>query len=180
MPRDYVREMDALFAKLIDDRDSFVLRDIANEALTWCQEHDPELLRGWLTLQAEDMLWHVLSRKQAGERANASRVNRHAVFQDALNSAVPGGSGKQAREYLSMLDARFACNAKREHKKYGLMTKEEVLFVAETYHKLETRSGLRRLFHETVARELQEGQTVADIFSPHRLMGIQRELGIDD
>lgn len=180
MSRDYVREMDELFKKLVDDRDSYVLRDVANEALVWCEQNDPELLQGWLALQAEDMMWHALSRMQAGERARATRVNQHAVFQDALRSASSGDNQTKARDYLSMLDARFACNPGHEHKKYGLMTKEEVLYVATTYQRLENRSRLRRMFHEAVARELKEGETVQDVFSPHRLMGIQRELGIDD
>lgn len=181
MPRDFAREMDQLLASLIDDRDSIILRELAAEALNWCREHDPELLQGWLELQAEDMLWHSLTRKQSYERASATRVNRHAVFQAALESAEkPGGDKAEARAYLSMLDTRYACNSRREHKRYGLMTKEEVTYVANTYANLEQRSRLRRMFHQAVADELGEGQTVADVFSPTRLLGIQRELGIDD
>ena len=180
MARNYVQEMDRLLARLINDRDSFVLREIANEALTWCQENDPELLEGWLALQAEDMLWHMLTKRQAGERAKATRVNNHAVFQGALESAEQGGDKRAAKSYLSMLDARYACNPQHEHKKYGLMTREEVNYVANTYARLENRSKLRRMFHEAVAAGLGEGETVGDKFTPARLLGIQRELGIDD
>lgn len=179
MPRDYVREMDALFAKIIDDRPSYVLRDVAAEARQWCQDNDPDLLLGWLGMQAEDLLWQVLARREAGQRARSSTANKHAVFQAALSSA--GSSDKTAAtEYLSMLDTRFACNVRQERKKYGQMTKEEVMFVAETYARLEKRSKLKRLFHEAVANGLGEDETVGDKFDPARLLAIQQELGIAD
>jgi|SRR5688572_9066041 len=180
MPRDYAREMDDLFIKIIDNKESYVLRDVAAEAHQWCQEHDPDLLNGWLELQAEDMMWHALNRRETADRAKASRVNRHAVFEQALQSAAPDGDRREAKAYLSMLDTRFACNSSQERKKYGQMTKTEVLHVAGTYGKLEQRSKLRRMFHEMVANGLSEGQTVGDQFTPRRLLDIQRELGIND
>lgn len=180
MPRDYVKEMDDLFEKIIDNRDGYILRDIASEALTWCQENDPELLEGWLKLQAEDLMWHTLSRRESRDRARSSLTNRHAVFEEALRSAGPGGDREKAQGYLSMLDTRFVCNQDQVRKKYGQMTKTEVLFVANTYGRLEQRSRLRRLFHETVAEQLKEGQVVGDQFNPHRLLGIQMQLGIND
>ena len=179
MPRDYVREMDALFAKIIDDRPSYVLRDVAAEARQWCQDNDPDLLLGWLGMQAEDLLWQSLTRREAGQRARASTANKHAVFQAALDSAS-GPDKAAARDYLSMLDTRFACNINQERKKYGQMTKEEVMFVASTYARLENRSRLKRLFHEAVAGGLGEGEIVGDKFDPGCLLAIQQELGIPD
>lgn len=178
--RDYVHEMDALFAKIIDDRPSYVLRDVAAEAHQWCRDNDPTLLDGWLAMQAEDLLWRVLTQRESNQRANSTRLNKHAVFQQALDSASPGGDGIKAKDYLSMLDTRFACNSQQERKKYGQMSKEEVLFVAHTYANLERRSGLRRRFHEMVAEGLKDGQVVADSFDPIRLLRIQQELGIAD
>lgn len=179
MPRDYVREMDDLFAKIIDDRPSYVLRDVATEARQWCQDNDPDLLTGWLGMQAEDLLWQTLNRRESSQRARSSLANRHAVFQAALDSAASPDK-TVAQEYLSMLDTRFACNAERERKKYGQMTKDEVRFVAGTYGKLEHRSRLKRMFHEAVANGLGAGEVVGDKFDPARLLEIQQQLGIVD
>jgi hypothetical protein len=172
--------MDDLFEKIIDNRDGYILRDVAAEALKWCEEQDADLLEGWLRLRAEDMIWQTLSHRESKQRARSATVNRHAVFEEALRSASPGGDQQQAKDYLSMLDTRFACNPDQVRKKYGQMSQEEVLFVAGTYGRLENRSRLRRMFHEAVANQLLPGEVVGDKFTPHRLLGIQMELGISD
>lgn len=171
--------MDAVLTRFTSQQDTYVLRDVAAKVMAWCQENDPELLNGWLELQAQDMLWHTLTRREQNDRLRTQRATKHAVFANALRSAA-NGDYEPAKEQLSILDARYACNPGRERKKYRSMTKEEVLHVAGNYGRVESHSRLRRIFHETVARSLEEGEVVGDRFTAEGLYLIQRELGLDD
>jgi hypothetical protein len=177
-PRDYAGEMDAVLTQFTSPEESYVLRDVAAKVMAWCEENDPDLLEGWLKLQAQDMIFHTLSRIEQSTRHKSERGTKHAVFAAALASAA-NGDYAPAKEQLSILDARYAVGPKSDRKKYRSMTKTEVLAVAGNYGRMEKHSKLRRMFHEMVAEHLVEGEVVGDKFTATQLYNIQRELGID-
>jgi hypothetical protein len=176
--RDYASEMDSVLAQFISPEENYVLRDVAAKVIAWCEEHDPALLEGWLRLQAQDLVFHTLSRNEQKERQRSERGTKHAVFAAALASAV-NGDYAPAKEQLSILDARYSVGAKSNRKKYRAMTREEVLTIAGSYGRMEAHSRVRRLFHEMVAERIGDGETVGDKFDATQLYSIQRELGID-
>jgi hypothetical protein len=179
MPRDFASEMEDVFNRHTADRDSYVLRDVAAKVIAWCQHNDPELLQGWLSLRAQDMIWDTLNKREQSNRLKAQRSTKHAVFNRALEAAY-NGNAQPAREQMSMLDAKFSCTPNHDRKKYRTMTSEEVLHVARNYARIEKHSGLRRAFHEMVAAKLLPGEVVGDRFTAESLYNIQYELGLED
>lgn len=175
--RDYAADMNELFAQFTKD-DSYNLRDVAIRIVEHCQQNDRDLLNGWLDIQAGDLIWGALLRKENSQRALSIRSTKHAVFQEALREAA-NGNPAPAQEYVSILDGRFTTPSK-VRKRYSAMNREEVEYLASRYGHMEKRSQLHRIFHETVARALGEGEMVGDKFDATRLYEIQQNLGLTD
>jgi len=75
-------------------------RILAQQILAELREHDPQILDAWLGLQAENMLWSLITQMDRRDRGNARRTSARSVFAAVANS--PTSARRQAVRCPSM------------------------------------------------------------------------------
>lgn len=162
--RNYVLEM----RRIIDDEtatgepysSTTVARHIANKLRT----EDPDLLTGWLDMQAHNVLRDTINRRDASIRTHARRTASRVAFGDATKRFNDGDS-----EALGGFLAIVHTTADGMRRRLSDMTAKELLYVASTYNKRAEENAMQAAFLEALAKRLEDGQTVADVYDDERL-----------
>lgn len=166
--RDYVGEMRALVDELAVG--TYFPQLVAHKLVNVLRTRDPELLQGWLFLQAEHMLRMAINDRDRSRRS-AARHHTKSVFADMVEDADRTGSTAALERWLSspMSLSSGARIPLRE------MRQADLVDAGRQYQTRAETQGLMASFLQALAREVGEG-TVGDRYSERQLDEMWRSL----
>lgn len=162
--RDYVAEM----RQMIDDRtrgeDGYVAIEVAKEIVAELRDADPDLLSGWLDMQAEQFIRAAIAKRDHSLRAHRAATQHASVFGEAMDEAVKTGNTAVLHGYLTM---PFTL-AEDVRKPLGALDHDDLVFVRDDYTRRANENKLWASIMDTLAEKVITG-TVADHFSEAQL-----------
>jgi len=138
-------------------------RVLAQQVLAELREHDPQILDAWLGLQAENMLWSLITQMDRRDRGNARRTSARSVFAAVANS--PASARRQAVTEWLTTHYTTEDGLRRE---LGTLRKKDLQFVANGYRSRASSNLMQAAFMDALARRVGRG-TVADHFDEEEL-----------
>lgn len=156
--RDYAAEMrDILDAET--GNEPYVPRVVATNIVSKLRESDPELLSGWLDQQAENFVWQLINARDRSMRSHVRQQSRARAF----SQDVETGDGRAVR----WLTIPFTVED-GSRKRLSYMTKNDVLFAADTYATRAKENKMTETFLRVIARKLK-GRTVGECYTDEQL-----------
>lgn len=160
--RDFVGEMRAVIEAATSNA-PYVSRVVAAEIVGKLRADDPDLLTGWLDLQAEQMVHAAINERDRSARASARANVGRTRFRDAADQADLGDLGPLRR----LLDMPFVVQS-GQRLPLGRMTGYDCGYVAESYESTARRARM----HAALLRALEDrigGERVEEHFSEEQL-----------
>lgn len=169
MSRNYASDMRAV----IDEATShgpYVSAVIAEQVVEKLRANDPDLLHGWLDLQAVQFVRLAINARDCSQRSHARMTAGRSVFRDAAAAAEAGDP-----EPLGAFLKTVYVVEDGSRVRLSEMTKPDLLFVAEAYAQRAAESLLQEAFLRAVAKKVG-GRKVSDVFSEDKLNHLWRSI----
>lgn len=164
--RDYAAEM----RRLINGETAegpYVAAQVAHHIVHKLREIDPDLLQGWLDLQAVEMVRTAIIKRDAATRAHARVTAKRHRFADAAKRFAEGDT-EALGGFLNTVHVVEGGLRKR----LSEMTGKELKFAADTYGKRAMENALHEAFLRKIAERVSDRQTVGQRFDEERLTKI--------
>lgn len=161
--RDYAAEM----RRIVDAETGdvpYVSRVVATHVVEKLRATDPELLTGWLNAQADVFIWQMINDRDRSIRARARSTSSARRFSAAAADAEAGDSTALAK----WLTVPFTV-ADGTRRQLGEMSRDDVLFVADSYGARARENKMTEAFLRAIARKVAKGGAVRDYFSDEAL-----------
>jgi hypothetical protein len=168
MTRDYCGEMRQVIDAATADGRPYISRVLAGEIVAQLRIEDPELLLGWLDVTAEHWVWRLINDRDRALRSAALYHSPRSEFQRAAQAYATGGDDTALRRFL---DIPFVVED-GTRKRLGTLDRDNLLFVATEYDKRANNSLMMSAFMKALAKKLQNGQVVSDVFNEEQLAAI--------
>lgn len=131
MARDYVAEMRDLINKATAaEPDGYIPGVVAAGIVFELRENDPELLHGWLDMQAEQFVREAIGARDRSIRSRMRSTSGRREFGEAKDRFDDGDSA--ALDGYLHLPITVAANV---HKPLGILTHEELIVARNEYQK---------------------------------------------
>jgi uncharacterized membrane protein YccC len=151
LERDHNTEMNALMSRVLESSDDIVVAVEASKLVAHLAETDPELLRGWLAVNAEQFVADTLGSRLRSKRGYVRRTSTARAF------AVAARSGDLAA--LHPFRTRHIVDDRYTQRAVGKMDGNDHLFVAQSYDLSAQTSQMLAAFHRAVARRVGDRKT---------------------
>ena len=153
--RDYVGEMRAMVDQLASG--TYFPPMIAHKIVNELRMKDPELLEGWLFLQAADMIRLSINQRDRSRRSSARHTLPRSVFGDITKEADRTGDTARLERWLDS-PLSLSSGARMQLRE---MRSEHLADVSRQYQTRAETQGLMAVFLDALAQEVGTG-TVAD------------------
>lgn len=167
--RDYVGEMRAKVDELAAG--AYYPPMVAHRIVSDCQTNDPELLRGWLYLQAEEMLRSAINQRDRSIRQKARYRSVRADFAADAEEARRSGDNTVMGRWLS---APFSLST-GVRMTLRDMNRDQLLDAGRQYQTRAETQLLMSTFLNAVARQVGTG-VVSQVYSEAQLASMWRSL----
>lgn len=171
MFRDFAAEMRAVI-DAATGTGPYISRVAAAEIVGKLRADDPELLVGWLELQAEEMLWKSINDRDRSVRATARANASRDRFRSAADAAEHGDVEPMRR----LLDMPFVTEG-GQRKPLGKMTGADCGFVAGGYERSVRRARMHASLMRALERKIGSG-LVEDHFTEETLRVMWQSLDV--
>jgi hypothetical protein len=125
---------------------------------------DPDLLSGWLDAQAVILLTDVIRRINHGKRRVAKSQQSRSVFANAATAHESGDS----TSLTTLLDTPWTLPG-GTIRPLRAMTKDDLIAVSSDYDTRARENMMNAAFMRALAKKVQPGQTVQDVFSEEQV-----------
>lgn len=159
--RDYNLEFQRFAARFIPDSD-YVLAVVADRVVKVLAAEDPDLLDGWLRLNAANFVTQFLGDQDRAARNRRNAESPRRAFSSAAKEFAAGDATGLGR-IRSLFDERFVVNQDNVRRRLGDMTAADHLFVAGEHTRRANTAKLEAAFHRAIAKRIPEGQTTKDV-----------------
>jgi hypothetical protein len=170
MERNYVAEMRAL----IDEETShgpYVSATIAQNIVDKLRANDPELLDGWLHIQAATLIRQAINLRDSSQRTHARITASRSVFAQAAIEAEAGNP----EPLTKFLDTVYVVDD-GSRVRLRDMRAAQLNFAADSYRRRAQDAMMQQAFLRVLARKIGTG-TVEDHFDEVRLAKLWRDIG---
>lgn len=171
--RDYLSEVREEVNDYLDEHDSVISAQVAEELISRWEKGDPDLLDGWLRARSyqvlRDYVYNVtLSRgaRRSREEGRARFAEFAADFESALNDGGPE-KGREFYRYHSVNEGPLLVR-----KPLGSLTAKQVGQVRDRYQQTAKDNEFLAKVMEAVRKRVAargEDATVADVYTPEQL-----------
>jgi len=157
IPASYINEMNALILNEIDVQEGgWIAATVANRMVERLRAEDPDLLKGWLDLQAENLIRAELTRVVNSRRTRSRSRSAAVAFNNAAREAERTGDYSALTGMFTAMHVVSNDNLRRQAKD---MTGRDHLYVARRYHGSANEFLTLSAFHEAVARQVGDART---------------------
>jgi hypothetical protein len=170
--RNYLEEMHNVLQLAVSTKKTYTAAGLARDIIRKLQRSDPDLLRGWLELQAEEVLREHISRQSRSQRAYNRRVSGRKSFGEAVDKYAESGDSKAL---TSWLDCSYTVDEKNTKMTLGDMTAAELDFAAQYHQKLADTNAFEAAFLAALARKVGES-TVGNLYTESQLVEMRQGL----
>lgn len=167
--RDFIAEMRAV----IDAETAngpYVSAVVAEHIVEKLSANDPELLDGWLHVQAVSLIRHAINLMDCSKRSHARTATRRGVFAKAVEEHEKGN----AEPLVVWLNVPFPVED-GSRKRLAELTAADLKFVAAEYENRAAENALTAAFMRKLAAKVGRG-TVADKFTDDQLIAMWNSL----
>ena len=161
--RDYAADM----RRLINGETAegpYVAAQVAQHIVHKLREIDPDLLQGWLDLQAAEIVRNAIARRDAARRVHARQIAKRLRFADAAKRFAEGDTTAFG-EFLDIVHVVEGGLRKR----LAEMNGKELVFAAEAYSKRAAENSLHAAFLTAIAEKVGSRATVQQRFDNEKL-----------
>lgn len=158
--RDYQAEFQAFVDARKPTAGDYVLAVHAAKLVNEMWEVDPDLLYGWLGLNAIHFVTQVLGDQERSDRGRSNLDAPRSAFAGAAKRFKDGD-----KEALKPFDFRFVVSGNNVRRRLGDMTKADHLFVADEHEKRSNAARFEEAFHRAIAKRIPDGKTTEDVLS---------------
>lgn len=169
MSRDYVAEMRAV----IDAETAhgpYASPVVAEHIVEKLRAVDPDLLSGWLDVQAVSILRHAINLRDCSVRSRVRATAGRSVFARDV-SAHEAGEATALAGWLAVVHVVEGGSRKR----LAEMTADDLGFVADDYGRRAAENALAESFLRALARKVGTGK-VSDHFTDAELAGLWQSI----
>lgn len=161
--RDYVADMRAV----IDAEASgeYIAGTVAERIVEKLRATDPDLLTGWLDVQAVNLIRDAIGQRDRSQRTAARYAGPRSVFSDAADAAQNGDSSR----LRGLLTTVYVVDETNLRKPLASMTAEDLKFASGAYADRAADMKMHATFLAAVARKVKAGKTVGDHFTEQQL-----------
>ena len=170
--RDYFAEM----REFIDahlDQGPFISNIAAAEIVEKLRANDPDLLYGWLSAHAVQIVRKTIQEIDHSRRSSAKVQATRSVFAAAAEKAEHGDASDLEQFRSGWLDTRFVVEGQR--RLLSDLTGTEVLKVAESYHDRAQQNLTEEAFMRAIAKRVGK-RKVGDVFSNETLNRLRQSI----
>lgn len=168
--RDYLSDMAKLITDNIPEGVDFKAVDIATNIYSKIEATDPELLEGWLRVQAVSILSTQITARRSYLARTAIR-QEPSKFQQAAEAFENGDT-----EPLSVFLQTVAVNSDNIVRPLGNITKTDALWISESHAKRAKAAAFESEFYAAVAKKIPDGQTLSDVMSETEFLLLRESL----
>lgn len=167
--RDYVAEMlDKINAGFAVESDlPLNAMMVAKRIVIELEETDPDLLRGWLHLQAEDILRRYVGLVQGSERAHNRAVSGRRAFQEA-REAHENGDSEPLMAHTTWLSTMYVVDDSYTRRPLGECTAVDLRYVSGRYETTARRASFEAVFFNMLADKVGDDK-VGDVYSEEEI-----------
>ena len=169
--RDYRQAMNDLLALKTPDSE-YVPAVVAAELVDYLTEHDPDLLDGWLREMATALLTDVIGVKARAARARSQRHASASAFAEAAARFDATGDA----EPLSVFRVTCVVSEDNLRRAIGDMTRDDHLYVAESYASSAATAAMEAAFHKAIAKRLTGGKRTSDVMDEATYLRIRESI----
>lgn len=172
--RNYAADMRTLVDEYTTGGEPYNAATLATKITDHLRHTDPDLLSGWLDLQAESMLRTTIARIDASSRGHARTTSARTAFAQAVSAHAATGAEEVFAQWL---DTRFTIGEAALRKPLRTMTRGDCQIVASSYEDRARRNNMQAAFLRAIAKKLTGDKTVGEVFNEGRLATLWAELG---
>lgn len=154
--RDYACEFQAYLSKHLPQGD-YVLPIVSAEIVEGLRATDPDLLAGWLAVNAQRFVGVYVGSVERSARARQAS--------DAPRRAFAIAAESDDREALTTFGIHFVVNDGNLRRRLGDMTKADHLYVAERHTDRANAGLFEAAFHKAIARRIPAGKTTSEVLT---------------
>jgi hypothetical protein len=136
---------------------------IAEQIVEKLRATDPDLLQGWLDMQAVGFLRHAINLRDCSQRSHARATAGRSVFRDAADAADDGDAGP-----LSAFLATVYVVEDGSRVRLSEMRQPELIYAADDYGKRAAENLLQEAFLRALAKKVGTGR-VSDHYDDSKL-----------
>lgn len=174
--RDYAAEMldkiNGAFAAAADGPMSAIA--VAKRIVAQLDATDPDLLLGWLRLNAEDLLRRYVGLVQGSERAHNRAVSGRRAFAEAQESHEAGDS-KPLQRHTTWLSSMFVVDDKYSRLPLGDCTATELRYVSSRYEQTAKSASFEAVFFGQLAEKVGD-QKVSDVYTEDEIAAFRNTI----
>lgn len=170
--RDFPQQMRMYVQAVINGQSGqFTHTGLAHEIVNWLREHDPELLRGWLDVQAADLLRQYIGTMTRSERSHQRVKAGRKAFGDAVDRHA-AGDPTALTDFLSQPYLIDESNARLP---LGKMNRNQLDFAANDYQRRADTNAFEAQFLRALGKKVGDG-TVEDFFTEEKICKMRNSL----
>jgi hypothetical protein len=170
--RNYAAEMNGLIQLAVATKKTYTAVGLAHDIIRRIRRTDPDLLRGWLELQAEEILREHISRQSRSQRAHNRRVSDRQAFGKAVDKYAESGD---TTTLTSWLDCSYTVDESNTKMTLADMTSTELDFASSYHQKLADTNAFEAAFLAALARKVGES-TVGELYTEAQLVEMRKGL----
>lgn len=185
--RDYVREMRALID--VEATGTYTPAAVARKVVDKLRAADPELLAGWLDIQAENIVRDAVNARDRSQRTSARYSAPRSTFATEAKAMEESNTGfaadgwaadspreRRAAQMGRWLSSRFTI-ADGSRRQLADMSQGDLLFAGDAYTERARDSLLTAAFLKAIARKIGD-RTVIDHYTEQQLSAMWDSLSI--
>jgi hypothetical protein len=174
--RDYATEMldkvNETFAAAADGPVSAAV--VAKRIVAQLEDADPDLLRGWLRLNAEDLLRRYIGIVQGSERSHNRAVSGRRAFAEA-REAHEAGDSEPLQAHTTWLSSMFVVDDKYSRLPLGDCTATELRYVSSRYEQTARSASFEAVFFKMLAEKVGD-QKVSDVYTEDEIAEFRSDI----
>lgn len=137
----------------------FVASEVTDQAFTWLEANDPQLLAEWTREVARQTMRAYYRHHILSERSRWARSARSRAFRTAAEATEETGDFTP----LAAFSFSYVVNEEALRRRVAEMTADDHRFVATKYEQSADRILMLAAFHREIAKRIPEGETTADV-----------------
>lgn len=175
LTRNYHTEMrqviDAYIADAVAAHGSYSPPLLATEIVEKLQANDPDLIEGWLSAQATDIVRETIGKIGRSTRAHAHKSTSRRNFAAAVE-AHQAGDSTQLRKY-----SEVPFPVPDGQKPLGLLTRAELVYAKGTYLQRAEQNRFKAVFIDKLLQKVTDNTTVNDHYTEDQLAAMFKTFG---
>ena len=173
--RDYVQEMRTLVMGAMETArasgQTFQHMALAHKIMEELRDRDPELLDGWMRLQAAEMLRQYIGTIDRSDRAKERQKASRRSFGDAVERHKAG----DPEALTKFLTVSYVVDESSNRMLLGKMKQPELHFAADVYQRQADANAFEAQFLRALANKVGS-KTVGEVFTEEQIVRMRDSL----